>query len=247
MITTSEVLNTPHIDRCLYNAEIEHPVVVQLGGSDPTSLGNVASICEMKGFDSINLNCGCPSNRVQDGRFGACLMLEPERVRDICYEMKRRVNIPVTIKHRLGVDDHDSFEELENFIRIVSQSGVNEFIVHARKAILTGLTPAQNRTIPKINYEYVYRLQEVFPDFKFHINGEIATDKPGSSRHDSIRDNLNRGLGIMIGRVAYNYPWFFRHMDSTYFGVPDPGLSRRDVILQYGQFCERFVEETGSE
>jgi len=222
-------------------------VVVQLGGNDPTLLGAAASLCELKGFDQINLNCGCPSNRVQDGKFGACLMLEPELVRDCCAEMKRRVQIPVTVKCRLGVDDHDSYENLENFISIVSSSGVDEFVVHARKAILSGLTPTQNRTIPKINYEYVYQLQERFPDLKFHINGEIATDKQGIGRHDSIRQQINKGLGAMIGRVAYNYPWLFRNMDSLYYGVPDQGLNRREIILQYAEFCDRFIEESGSE
>jgi tRNA-dihydrouridine synthase A len=160
--------------KSLYIHNNEHPIVAQLGGSNPSSLSHSAQILESLGYSEINLNCGCPSGKVKEGSFGACLMLNPESVFQLCSEMKRKLSIPLTVKCRLGVDDRDSYEELFEFIDTVKKSGVDEFVIHARKAYLNGLSPAENRTVPPLNYSWVYDLQRDFPSTRFHINGGIV-------------------------------------------------------------------------
>ena len=217
----------------------EFPVVAQLGGCDGSSLAQAAQMLQSKGFSEINLNCGCPSSKVKDGSFGACLMLDPDKVQRICYEMKRNLSIPVTVKCRLGVDDHDSYPELLNFIDTVRQAGVHEFIIHARKALLSGLSPADNRKVPPLRYDWVYRLQSDFPAIKFHING-------GINEHSMIRENLDRGLGVMIGRLSYEDPWFFRNIDSLYYGMEDTVHTRMEALEIYAATCEDVKRASGS-
>lgn len=234
MTTETHILANPA--NALKLDPAEHPVVVQLGGKDPERLAKCAEMCESYGFDEINLNCGCPSDRIQGACFGACLMLQPEAVREACHSMIRHVSIPVTVKCRIGVDDHDTYPELTHFINTVSSSGVKHFIIHARKAILAGLTPAQNRSIPPLKYDWVYNLMQDFPDLKFTINGGITT-------HEQIEEQINRGLhGIMLGRAAYNNPWMFASFDQRYYDEKPRDLNRKQVLEEYGAFCQKMIE-----
>jgi len=227
--------------RVLQMTEAEHKVVAQLGGSDPEVMAEAAYLCQQRGYDEININCGCPSNRVEKGFFGACLMLDPERVREIAHQMARRVSVPVTVKCRLGVDDQESYPNLCEFVSTVSQAGVTDFIIHARKAVLKGLSPAENRTIPPLRYNWVYDLVKEFPDLRFQINGGVQT-------HEMISEHLRAGVaGVMLGRHAYNNPWFFREVDSLHYKVPDQNLSRKEVILKYGEICDKICEDSGKE
>lgn len=235
MTTPGAVLENPELVMPFHDAE--HPVVYQLGGRDPELLGKAAEACATAGYDEINVNCGCPSPRVQTASFGAALMLEPEVVRQGCYEMTRRVQIPVTVKCRLGVDGQDSYEALSKFVGTVSTSGVRHFIVHARTAILTSkIKPLDNLRIPPLRYDWVMKLKADFPELLFSING-------GFKQHEDIRDYLDKGLhGVMLGRKIMDDPWFIRNFDSLYYGIPDPGYSRRDVITKYGEFCQEIID-----
>lgn len=239
MLSAAQVVSENYLESNLYIHPNEFPIVGQLGGNNALMLSQAAMILQGKGFSEINLNCGCPSCKVKNGSFGACLMLNPEKVREICSEIKKNVDIPVTVKCRLGVDDHDTYPELVNFIGIVKESGVSEFIIHARKALLSGLSPAQNRKIPPLRYDWVYQLQTDFPELKLHING-------GITEHSSIQDNLDRGLGVMIGRLSYEDPWFFRNIDSLYFGKPDFLNTRREALEKYAEACEEILQVSGS-
>ena len=233
MINANAVLNNPSV---LKYTPIEHPVVFQLGGCDADSLAAAAQRCQESGFDEVNLNCGCPSGRVSCGKFGACLMLEPDTVRELCAAMVRRLTIPVTVKCRLGVDDRDSYEELKNFVGTVSQAGVSHFIVHARKAILAGLTPEENRKIPPLKYDHVYRLVGDFPDLQFTLNGGIKS-------HDQIAEATAQGCaGVMLGRWSYENPAFFADVDSKYYNTPNPAFSRKQAMEAYAVYCQSELD-----
>lgn len=234
MLSSSQVIKDPLNSSMLYIHPNEYPVVGQLGGSDPEILAESALVLQNKGFSEINLNCGCPSSRVKNGCFGACLMLDPDLVQRLCSEMIKKVTVPVTVKCRIGVDNNDSYPELFNFIDTVCKSGVNEFIIHARKAYLSGLSPAENRTVPELKYSWVYELQKDFPGVKFHINGGIST-------HEAIKENLGRNLGVMIGRLAYEDPWFFKNIDSLYYQAPDKASTRGELLELYSYACEEIV------
>jgi tRNA-dihydrouridine synthase A len=210
--------------------EIEHPVVLQLGGSDPALLSACAKIVENYGYDQINLNVGCPSDRVQAGRFGACLMLEPELVRDCVKAMKDVVNIPVTVKTRLGVDHQDSYEALVNFIGTVAESGCDTFVVHARKAWLKGLSPKENREIPPLNYKAVYQLKKDFPQLNIMINGGI--------KYEDINQHLEKVDGVMIGREAYHNPYMLAHIDQEFFNDFNLVLSREEVLEKLMEYIQ---------
>lgn len=203
--------------------EIEHPVVLQLGGSDPALLATCAKIVERYGYDQINLNIGCPSDRVQAGRFGACLMLEPLLVADCVKAMKDAVSIPVTVKTRLGVDHQDSYESLVNFIGTVAEAGCDTFIMHARKAWLKGLSPKENREVPPLNYSAVYQLKKDFPPLNFIINGGVKT-------YEDIRLHLAQTDGVMIGREAYQNPYMLSQIDQEFFNDVRSVLSREEVL-----------------
>jgi tRNA-dihydrouridine synthase A len=221
MVTSGAVLHGDRERLLAYNAE-EHPLALQLGGSDPGELADCARIAAGYAYDEVNLNVGCPSDRVQRGRFGACLMLEPALVRDCVAAMRDAVTIPVTVKTRLGVDDHDSYEWFRDFVGIVAESGCSVFIVHARKAWLSGLSPKQNREIPDLRHDWVHRLKREFPGLTVIINGGI----------DSV-DDAERHLrsldGVMLGRAAYHDPWILSHLQQQLFGASGVG-SREEAV-----------------
>lgn len=200
----------------------ENPLVLQLGGSDPKALAQCAGLAQEYGYVEVNLNVGCPSDRVQAGKFGACLMAEPELVAACVQAMKEACDLPVTVKTRLGVDELDSYEFLTQFIQTVSEAGCHEFIMHARKAWLKGLSPKENREIPPLCYDRVYQLKKDFPALTIIINGGI-TD------FETAKDQLKYVDGVMIGRAAYNEPYLFSVADQTFFGVDKKTLTRAEV------------------
>jgi len=220
MVTAPAVLHGDRA-RLLGFDPAEHPVALQLGGSDPGELSAAARVGESQGYDEINLNVGCPSDRVQSGRFGACLMREPALVADCIAAMRAAVSIPVTVKCRLGVDQQDEYEDLERFVEIVRATGCNVFAVHARKAWLEGLSPKENREIPPLNYARVYRLKRDFPELTIIINGGIA----GVA---DVHEHLLHVDGVMLGRTAYHEPYRLAEIEHEIFGTPLPD---RDAVL----------------
>jgi tRNA-dihydrouridine synthase A len=222
MLTTGAILHGDRRRLLAFDAS-EHPVALQLGGSSPADLAQAARIGEDFGYDEINLNVGCPSDRVKDGRFGACLMAEPELVADCVAAMKRVVKIPVTVKCRIGIDDQDPEAALDTLARGVVAAGTDALIVHARKAWLNGLSPRENRDIPPLDYGRVYRLKAALPDVPIIINGGI-----GSA--EEAREHLAHVDGVMLGRAAYQEPWRLLAVDSELFGEAAPHVSMKDVF-----------------
>ncbi|MFP4520142.1 MAG: tRNA dihydrouridine(20/20a) synthase DusA [Oceanicaulis sp.] len=213
----------------------EHPVAIQLGGSDPDSLAAASKISQDFGYAEVNLNVGCPSDRVQSGRFGACLMREPELVRDCLTAMREAVSIPVTVKHRLGVDDQDPEKTLFGFVDTVARSGVTSFTVHARKAWLKGLSPKENRDVPPLDYDLVRRLKAQRPDLEIILNGGLG----------DLDHALEAGAGldgVMVGRAAYHTPWMLAAVDSRVFGLADPVHDPADAMFAYRPYIERELE-----
>jgi tRNA-dihydrouridine synthase A len=233
MVTIGAVLHGDRERLLAYN-EAEHPVALQLGGSDPGELAQCARIAEGLGYDEINLNVGCPSDRVQKGRFGACLMLEPELVRDCLAAMADAVSVPVTIKSRLGVDDHYSYEYFRDFTGTVMESGATALIAHARKAILTGISPKENREVPPLHHDWVYRLKQEFPELEIIINGGIDS-MPVAQEH------LRHVDGVMLGRAAYKSPWVLTECEAEFCGDKAPA-SREAVIETMSQYMESQVQ-----
>ena len=234
MITTGSLIYGNCFDRLEFNSE-EHPVGVQLGGSNIADLTECSKKCEQFGYDEINLNVGCPSDRVQKGRFGACLMLEPNLVAECLSSMDNSVTIPVSIKCRLGVDNNEDYEFVHNFISIVKQSGIKIFIIHARNGILKGLSPRQNRNIPPLKYDYVYRLKEDFPDLKIIING-------GIKNLDDSSIHLRKVDGVMIGRAAYDNPFMLREIEPRFYKVGSIINSKKEILNQYLDYVERQIQ-----
>jgi tRNA-dihydrouridine synthase A len=234
MVTTGAIL---HGDRArhLDFSEIEHPVALQLGGSDPNALAECARLGEQWGYDEINLNCGCPSDRVQSGRFGACLMKEPQLVADCVQAMRAACTIPVTVKSRIGVDDADSYEALHRFVGALVGVGCRTLIVHARKAWLQGLSPKENREIPPLQYDVVYRLRENFPALELIINGGIKTV-------DDIQTHLQRVDGVMIGREAYHNPYALSTLDAIGYGDRRVAPTRLEVLAAYTRYIETQLQ-----
>jgi tRNA-dihydrouridine synthase A len=222
MVTTGALVYGD-VERHLRFNEEEHPVALQLGGSDPKDLATSAKLGEKWGYDEINLNCGCPSERVQKGAFGACLMAEPELVRDCVKAMRDAVSIDVTVKHRIGIDETESYDFVRDFVGTVADAGCTTFIVHARNAILKGLSPKENREIPPLKYEYAYRLKRDFPQFEILINGGIKTEA-------EIDEHLKHVDGVMLGREAYHNPYLMATFDSKYYGDDAPVKSREEVL-----------------
>ncbi len=210
-------------ERHLGHDAVEHPVALQLGGSDPRALADAARPGEAFGYDEINLNVGCPSERVSAGRFGACLMAEPELVRDCVAAMREAVDIPVTVKSRIGIDDLDSYESLAGFVATVAEGGCCTFIIHARKAVLSGLSPKQNREIPPLHYDYVSRIKADFPHLTIVLNG-------GLQSLDDALAQLDRVDGAMMGRAAYHDPWLLHDADRRVFGATASPASRHAVV-----------------
>ncbi len=209
MVTTGALLHGD-VARHLDFSEQEYPVALQLGGSEPADLSNAAKLGENWGYAEINLNCGCPSERVQRGAFGACLMAEPKLVADCVKAMKDAVSIPVTVKHRIGIDKIESYEFMRDFVGTLADAGCNEFIIHSRNAWLKGLSPKQNRDVPPIRYELVYRLKQEFPHLHVSINGGITTS-------EQVAEHLQHVDGVMIGRQAYHDPWWLATWDEAFF------------------------------
>jgi tRNA-dihydrouridine synthase A len=221
MITTGAIIHGDAKFHLKYNEE-EHPVALQLGGSDPKDLATCAKIAEEYGYDEVNINCGCPSDRVQRGSFGACLMAEPDLVANCVDAMKQACDIPVTVKTRIGIDEQDSYDFVRDFVGTIAEKGCELFIIHARKAWLNGLSPKENRTIPPLKYETVYQLKKDFPHLRIEINGGIKT-------LDQVKHTLAQTDGVMIGREAYQNPYFLAEIEKDIFGTPNI-RTRHDVI-----------------
>jgi tRNA-dihydrouridine synthase A len=231
MVTTGALVHGDvprHLD---FNPE-EHPVALQLGGSEPVDLAHCARLGEQWGYDEINLNCGCPSERVQRGAFGACLMAEPALVADGVKAMVDVVSVPVTVKHRIGIDKTEDYGFVRDFVGQVSEAGCSVFIVHARNAWLKGLSPKANREVPPLRYETVHRLKRDFPHLTFAINGGITTDA-------QIESHLQQVDGVMLGREAYHNPWILASWDARFFGLPASGATRESVELQMVDYMAR--------
>lgn len=220
MVTTGALLHGD-VDRHLrFHAE-EHPVALQLGGSEPADLAHCARLGERYGYDEINLNCGCPSERVQRGAFGACLMAEPALVADCVRAMRDAVALPVTVKHRLGIDAIEAYEFVRDFVGAVSEAGCAVFLVHARNAILKGLSPKDNREVPPLKYDYVERLKRDFPALRFVVNGGIDS-------LEKIARHLERADGVMLGRAAYHDPWIVAQAGERF--LDESPRTRGDVV-----------------
>ena len=230
MITTSAILHGDR-DYLLGFDETEHPVAVQLGGSDPEVLSQTAKICEDYGYDEINLNVGCPSDRVQSGAFGACLMAQPELVAECVVAMKSATSLPVTVKHRTGIDDQDSWDELVKFTQLQVDAGVDALIIHARKAWLSGLSPKQNRDIPPLQYDWVYKLKQMFSDTEIIINGGIKT-------LEQCQLHLQHVDGVMLGREPYANPFMLANIDAELFGEPAEPVDRLQILQQFYPYIE---------
>ncbi len=230
MITTGALINGDR-ERFLAFHPGEHPLAIQLGGSDRGALVRCARVAADYGYDEVNLNVGCPSDRVHSGRFGACLMANPRLVADCVAAMCDAVAVPVTVKTRIGIDDHDSYAHLSDFVLTVAASGCGTFIVHARKAWLRGLSPKQNREIPPLRYDVVYRLKRDFPALAIIINGGITT-------YEQIRGHLAHVDGVMIGREAYYNPYFQAELDRRFLGGNEASPSREQIVEQYLTYIE---------
>ncbi len=230
MVTTGAILHGD-AKRFLAFDNAEHPLALQLGGSDPSDLAKCARLAEEKGYDEVNLNCGCPSDRVQNGAFGACLMLEPDLVADLVKAMLDATSLDVTVKCRIGVDDQDDYAGLQNFTEQLSNAGCKTLIVHARKAWLKGLSPKQNREVPPLDYERVYALKRDFPDLEIILNGGI--ESLADTKH-----HLNNLDGVMMGRAAYQNPWLLADVDKAIFASQAAVDSRLDVIEQLTPYIE---------
>ncbi|MCU7921700.1 MAG: tRNA dihydrouridine(20/20a) synthase DusA [Candidatus Thiodiazotropha sp. (ex Dulcina madagascariensis)] len=231
MVTTGAILHGNRA-RFLDFDPSEHPVALQLGGSDPKELAECAGLGQTWGYDEINLNVGCPSDRVQSGRFGACLMATPRLVSDCVKAMRDRVSVDVTVKHRIGVDERDSYDELCEFIGTVSDAGCNTFIVHARKAWLQGLSPKENREIPPLSYATVHRLKRDFPQLEVIINGGITS-------LEQAQRQLEHVDGVMIGREAYHNPWMLAEADRVIFAKTGEAVTRGQVVASLIPFVEK--------
>ncbi|MEN3294891.1 MAG: tRNA-dihydrouridine synthase [Burkholderiales bacterium] len=237
MVTTGALLYgdvARHLD---FNDE-EHPVALQLGGSEPADLAKSAKLGEQWGYDEINLNCGCPSERVQKGAFGACLMAEPELVADCVKAMRDAVSIDVTVKHRIGIDQTASYDFVRDFVGTVAQAGCKTFIVHARNAILQGLSPKENREIPPLKPEYAYQLKRDFPELEILINGGVKTLA-------QIDAHLQHVDGVMLGREAYHNPYMMAAFDARYYQDETPVKSRVEVLQAMQPYIREQLERFG--
>ena len=230
MITTSALM-FGNVPRHLDFDPAEHPVALQLGGSDAQALAHCARLGEAWGYDEINLNVGCPSERVQTGSFGACLMAEPALVADCVIAIRDAVALPVTVKHRVGIDAVEDYAFVRDFVGTVAKAGATAFFVHARNAILKGLSPKENREVPPLKYDYVYALKRDFPKLTIVINGGVTT-------HDAIAAQLERVDGVMIGRAAYHNPYLVAEAEEYVFGEPAPQRTRVEIVEALVPYAE---------
>jgi len=234
MVTANAILHG-HKERFLNFDPSEHPVALQLGGADTSALARAAKIGEDWGYDEINLNVGCPSDRVSSGHFGACLMAQPSLVADCVQAMFEAVSIPVTVKCRIGIDDMDTGKPLDDFINTVKSAGCGTFIIHARKAWLKGLSPKENREVPPLDYRRVYSLKQNFPELSIVINGGI-TSLEQSNGHLAQVD------GVMLGRAAYETPYVLAGVDQLFFGNNSSATSRHEVVEKFIPYCDREID-----
>lgn len=238
MVTTGALVHGDVPQHLRFGVE-EHPVALQLGGSEPAELAQCATLGEQWGYDEINLNCGCPSERVQRGSFGACLMAEPQLVADCVKAMVDVVSVPVTVKHRIGIDKGESYGFVRDFVGAVSEAGCSTFIVHARNAWLKGLSPKENREVPPLRYELVHRLKAEFPQLTIAINGGITTST-------QVAEQLQQLDGVMIGREAYHNPWWLSVWDAAFYGATDVERTRESVEAQMVDYMAREAAEHGT-
>ena len=231
MITTKAILRGDK-NRLLDFDTVENPLVLQLGGSDPKEMAVCALIAQDWGYDEVNINVGCPSDRVLSGSFGACLMKEPNLVAQCVESMTDKSEIPVTVKHRIGIDDMESYGELSDFVFQISNKGCQHFIVHARKAWLKGLSPKENRTIPPLNYSWVYQLKKDFPSLKITINGGIESC-------EDVKKHLELVDGVMMGRSIYHNPFLLREIDKTIFDENNSLIDREQILKKYMTYIEK--------
>ncbi|NAZ71202.1 tRNA dihydrouridine(20/20a) synthase DusA [Vibrio toranzoniae] len=238
MVTTGAILHGKG-DFLEYN-EQEHPLALQLGGSNPVDLAACAKLAGERGYDEVNLNVGCPSDRVQNGRFGACLMAEPELVADCVSAMKEVTDIPITVKTRIGIDDQDSYEFLTKFVSTVSEKGgCEQFTIHARKAWLSGLSPKENREIPPLDYDRAYQIKKDFSGLVIAVNGGITT-------LEQTKEHLQHLDGVMIGREAYHSPFILAEVDQQIFGLDTPIKKRSQVVEEMYPYIERELSNGAS-
>jgi tRNA-dihydrouridine synthase A len=233
MVTTGAIIHGNATHQLDFNKSIESPFALQLGGSNPDELAKCSEIAESMGYDEINLNLGCPSERVQKGSFGACLMIEPNLVQRCLNAMKQSVSIPVTAKCRTGIDKIEDYDFLRSFVEGIANQNIETIIIHARNAILKGLSPRQNRTIPPLKYDYVYRIKEDFPELQIIINGGI----------DSLteaKDHLQKVDGVMLGRAPYDNPMMLEDVDSQIFGEPKKQILRLDILKEYLNYLKKL-------
>lgn len=239
MVTTGAIIHGQGgPERFLNYNELEHPIALQLGGSNPAELAQCAKVAEAFGYDEVNLNVGCPSDRVQNNMIGACLMGHPTLVADCIKAMQDATDVPVTIKHRIGIDDQDSYEELAAFVDTVAATGCTTFIVHARKAILQGLSPKENREIPPLKYDVVYQLKKDFPDLEIIINGGIATI-------EASQTHLEHVDGVMVGREAYHNPGLLLDVDPLIYDTKTTNSDRKAIIRDLYPYIENVVSNGG--
>lgn len=235
MITAKAILNGDKHRLLDYNAS-EHPLVLQLGGSDALEMSECADIAEKWGYDAVNINVGCPSERVLSGSFGACLMKEPNLVGACVEKMMGVCSIPVTVKCRIGVDEMESYTQLSEFIKRIADSGCEQFIVHARKAWLQGLSPKENRTIPPLNYPWVYQLKQDFPALTICINGGVQNAM-------EIEQHLSQVDGVMLGRVAYQQPYLLSEIDHQFYGENKSIKNRENILIKYMNYIQNECEK----
>ncbi|MEO1890316.1 MAG: tRNA dihydrouridine(20/20a) synthase DusA [Candidatus Thioglobus sp.] len=235
MITSKAILHGDK-KRLLDYHKDEHPLVLQLGGSDPSEMAQCAKLAQDWGYDEVNINAGCPSDRVQSGSFGACLMNTPQVVAQCVEAMKQASDLPITLKSRIGVDDMESYEELANFITTVEQAGCDTFIIHARKAWLKGLSPKENRTVPPLNYDWVYQIKQDFPELTIGINGGI------NCLEDAL-NHLERVDSVMLGRTIYHQPYLLTQVDKEIYQQNIPGVSREQVLLDFIEYMKNQSDQ----
>ncbi|HEY9817465.1 MAG TPA: tRNA dihydrouridine(20/20a) synthase DusA [Candidatus Obscuribacterales bacterium] len=234
MVTTAAILHGDR-DHLLGFSPEEKPLALQIGGDRPQDLARCAQIAEEMGYDEVNLNVGCPSDRVQTGNFGACLMAQPELVAEGVAAMKAATRLPVTVKHRIGIDDHDRYEDMVQFVATVAQAGCQHFTVHARKAWLQGLSPKENRTVPPLRYDDVYRLKQEFPHLWIEVNGGITT-------LEQVAQHLTAVDAVMIGRAAYDHPYLFATVDRDIYGEAIAPPSRAQVVAAMLPYVQRWSD-----
>ena len=233
MVTSAAIMHGDK-EHLLGFSEEEKPLSLQVGGDNPADLAECARIAEGMGYDEINLNVGCPSSRVQSGNFGACLMAQPQQVADCVAAMINATKIPVTVKHRIGVDDLDSYEDMVNFVKVVSQAGCDRFTVHARKAWLEGLSPKENRDVPPLRYDDVHRLKQDFPHLFIEINGGFKT-------LDQVQQHLQSVDAVMVGRAAYDNPYLFATVDKEFYTESASFFNRHEVVENMYDYIDKWA------